>query len=97
LVTIKGRVIDARTGEPIAKVRVIATIVDQSTTTDDSGAFTLENLPLGQLDLYITTVSYGLVKKTITLQEQNSEFTIVLNEDAALMKLRRPTLPRNKP
>ena len=85
LITIHGRVVDARTGEPIAKVRVIASGVDQSTTTDDSGAFTLENLSVGQLELYITSVSYGLVKKTITLVEENREFTIVLNEDAAAL------------
>jgi outer membrane cobalamin receptor len=85
LVTLKGRVVDARTGEPIAKVRVIANAVDQSTTTDDNGGFTLGNLPVGQLDLYITTVNYGLVKKTITLLEENREFTIALNEDAAAL------------
>jgi outer membrane receptor for ferrienterochelin and colicin len=85
LVTIRGRVVDARTGEPIAKVRVIASANDQSTTTDDSGAFTLENLPVGELDLYITTVSYGLVKKTITLLDEHGEFTIALNEDAAAL------------
>src|SRR5687767_9951049 len=85
LVTIKGRVVDARTGEPIAKVKVIANAVDQSTTTDDNGAFTLENVSIGQLDLYITTVNYGLVKKTITLLEENREFTIALNEDAAAL------------
>jgi outer membrane cobalamin receptor len=84
-VTLKGRVVDARTGEPIAKVKVIANAVDQSTTTDHNGAFTLENLPVGQLDLYITTVNYGLVKKTITLLEENREFTIALNEDAAAL------------
>lgn len=85
LVTIHGHVVDARTGEPIAKVKVIVSGGDQSTNTDDSGAFTLENLPVGQLDLYITTVSYGLVKKTITLVAENREFTIVLNEDAAAL------------
>jgi TonB dependent receptor-like, beta-barrel/Carboxypeptidase regulatory-like domain/TonB-dependent Receptor Plug Domain len=98
LVKIRGRVVDARTGEPIAKVRVIASGLDpgspsgqpagggeQSTITDDSGGFTLENVPVGQLDLYITTVSYGLVKKTITLLEENREFTIALNEDAAAL------------
>ena len=84
-VTFKGRVVDARTGEPITKVRVIANTEDQSTTTDDNGAFTLENVRVGQLDLYITTVNYGLVKKTITLLEQNLEFTIALNEDAAAL------------
>jgi outer membrane receptor for ferrienterochelin and colicin len=98
LVTIRGRVVDARTGEAIAKVKVIASGIDpgsarvqpgwsggQSTTTDDNGAFTLENLPVGQLDLYITTVSYGLVKKTITLLEEKRDFTIALNEDAAAL------------
>jgi len=84
LVTLRGRVVDARTGEPIAKVRVIANSVDQSTTTDENGAFTLENLPSGPLDLYITTVSYGLVKKTITVKDgENRDFVIALNEDAA--------------
>ncbi|HYJ85945.1 MAG TPA: TonB-dependent receptor, partial [Pyrinomonadaceae bacterium] len=84
-VTLKGRVVDARTGEAIGKVKVIANAVDQSTTTDDNGGFTLANLPVGQLDLYITTVNYGLVKKTITLREENNEFRIALNEDAAAL------------
>ncbi|MEK6280749.1 MAG: TonB-dependent receptor [Acidobacteriota bacterium] len=85
IVTLRGRVVDARTGEPIAKVRVIANGVDQSTTTDDDGGFALENIPVGQLDLYITTVNYGLVKKTITVLEESREFTIALNEDAAAL------------
>ncbi|MGI9069595.1 MAG: TonB-dependent receptor [Pyrinomonadaceae bacterium] len=86
LVKLAGRVVDARTGEPIGKVRVIANGVNQSTTTNDSGEFTLENLPIGQVDLYITTVSYGLVKKTITLKEgENRDFVIALNEDAAAL------------
>ena len=86
LVTLQGRVVDARTGESIAKVRVIVSGTDQSTNTDERGEFTLENLPVGQLDLYITTVSYGLVKKTITLKDgENRDFVIALNEDAAAL------------
>jgi outer membrane receptor for ferrienterochelin and colicin len=98
LATLKGRVVDARTGERIAKVRVIASGNEggssaasassggQSTNTDDNGEFTLENLPTGPLDLYITTVSYGLVKKTITLKDgENSDVVIALNEDAAAL------------
>jgi TonB dependent receptor/Carboxypeptidase regulatory-like domain/TonB-dependent Receptor Plug Domain len=87
-VTLQGRVVDARTGERIAKVRVIAGGVDgeQSTATDEAGEFTLENLRVGQLDLYITTVNYGLVKKTITLKEgENRGIEIALNEDAAAL------------
>ena len=84
--TLRGRVVDARTGEPLAKVRVIASGADQNTTTDENGSFTLENLPAGKVELYITTVSFGLVKKTITLKEgDNSDIQIALNEDAAAL------------
>ena len=84
--TLHGRVVDARTGEPIAKVKVIASGTDQSTTTDENGSFRLDNLPAGQVDLYITTVTFGLVKKTITLKEgDNREIQIALNEDAAAL------------
>lgn len=79
-----GRVVDARTGEAIAKVKVIAG--DQSTITDENGRFTLENLPVGQVELYITTVTFGLVKKTITLKQgENKDFEIALNENAAAL------------
>jgi len=70
----------------MARVRVIANRLDQATTTDDNGAFTLENVLPGQVDLYITTVNYGLVKKTIKVSEgENQEFLIALNEDAAAL------------
>lgn len=100
LVTLHGRVVDARTGEPIAKVRVVASgvesgrlrghssagAIDQSTTTDEKGEFTFENLAVGQLSLYITTVNYGLVKKTIVLKEgANNDIRIALNEEAAAL------------
>ncbi len=86
IATLNGRVVDARTGEPMAKVKVIANGSDQSATTDDKGTFTIENVPVGPVDLYITTVSYGLVKKTIVLKEgENSEALIALNDDAATL------------
>jgi outer membrane cobalamin receptor len=85
-VTLRGRVVDARTGEPFAKVRVIASGTDQTATTDDKGAFTLEKLPVGEIDLYITTVNSALVKKTITVKEgENTETVIALSADAAML------------
>ena len=83
---LRGRVVDARTGEPIAKVRVIVSGTDLSTTTNDNGEFTFDNLPAGQVDLYITTVTFGLVKKTITVAASNNPvFEIALNESAAAL------------
>ena len=84
--SLRGRVVDARTGEPIAKVRVIVSGTDLTTTTDDNGEFTFDNLPPGQVDLYITTVTFGLVKKTITIAATDNSVTeIALNESAAAL------------
>jgi len=69
----------------MANVRVVAKLTDRSTITDADGAFTLE-LPSGPQELYITTVTYGLVKKSINVGEgTNSTIEIALNEDAAAL------------
>ena len=84
--SLTGRVVDARTGEPLAKVRVIVSGTDQETTTDENGTFKFENLSAGKIDLYITTVTFGLVKKSVSLKEgDNANFQIALNEDAAAL------------
>jgi len=94
LARLSGRVVDARTGEAVAKVRVIVSGTDQSTTTDENGAFTLDHLPAGKVDLYITTVTFGLVKKTMVLKEgDNVDFQIALNEDAAALTERVTVIP----
>jgi hypothetical protein len=83
-ITFHGRVVDARSGEPIAKVKIIVSGSSQSPTTDAQGTFTLTNVPAGELNLYITTVGYGLVKKTLIVKEADTaEVLIVLNQEAA--------------
>src|SRR5437899_8785627 len=81
-----GRVVDARTGEALAKVKVIVSGTNQETTTDDNGAFTLDNLHAGKIDLYITTITFGLMKTSVVLKEgDNADFQMALNEDAAAL------------
>jgi hypothetical protein len=80
-----GSVVDARSGETLAKVRVVVSGTDLSATTDENGKFIIENLPSGQIDLFITTVNYGLVKKSVIIKEGVNEARIVLNEDAATL------------
>jgi TonB dependent receptor/CarboxypepD_reg-like domain/TonB-dependent Receptor Plug Domain len=83
-VTFHGRVVDARSGEPIAKVKIIVSGAAQSTTTDAQGAFTLTNVPAGEINLYITTVGYGLVKKMLIVKQADvGEVLIALNQEAA--------------
>jgi len=81
-----GRVVDAQSGEPVAKVRINVVGSPQSITTDENGAFTFQNLPPGELSLYVTTVGYGLLKKVITIQAgENTEVEIALNQEAAAL------------
>ena len=85
LITLRGRVVDANSGEAMANVRVVAKLTDRSTITGADGTFTLE-LPPGPQDLYITTVTYGLVKKSINVSDgTSSNIEIALNEDAAAL------------
>lgn len=86
VITLRGRVVDARTGEPISKVKIIVGESGQSTTTDERGAFTIENLPPGEVEMYITTVNYGLTKKTILVKDaENAQIEIALNQEAATL------------
>jgi hypothetical protein len=43
-VVLRGRVVDANTGEAMANVRVVAKLTDKTTITDANGAFTLGTL-----------------------------------------------------
>jgi hypothetical protein len=83
--TLRGQVVDARSGEPLAKVKVIAGSDTLSAITDTNGKFNIENVPHGDVDLYITTVNYGLVKKTIKHTGDTTDLKIALNEDAATL------------
>ena len=42
--SLSGRVLDARSGEALAKVKVIVSGTDKETTTDEAGKFALDNL-----------------------------------------------------
>jgi hypothetical protein len=85
-VTLHGRVVDARSGEPVAKVKIVVSGSPQNTTADETGAFTLADVAPGELGLYITTVGYGLVKKTITVKATDTaEVLIALNQGAATL------------
>ena len=85
-ITLRGRVIDSPTGEPIAKVKIVVVGSQQKATTDEKGAFMLENLPAGAVELAITTVGYGLVKKALTLTEgEATTIEIPLNPEATAL------------
>jgi len=64
---VKGRVVDAQTGEPIAKAVVTVRERQRETVTDASGRFRLADLPAGSVEIVVTTVGYGLAQRTLTV------------------------------
>lgn len=83
--TLRGRVVDARTGEPVAKVKINVVGSQQKVTTDENGAFSLQDVPPGEVVLYITTVGYGLVKRTVMIKDVDAETEIALNQEASAL------------
>jgi outer membrane receptor for ferrienterochelin and colicin len=83
--TISGRVLDARTGEPVAKVEIAASGTGQRATSDAMGKFSLDVAP-GHLELLVTTVGYGLVKRTVNVAEAGAEIEIALQQDTAVRR-----------
>src|SRR5262245_9243106 len=61
-VTLQGRVVDARTGEPIAKA--VVTVKDQASkaVTDAGGRFALADVRAGEVEVVVTTVGYGITR-----------------------------------
>jgi len=67
LAGISGGVVDARGGEPLARVRVRLVSADLETATNGEGRFRLDGAPAGAFVLQIETVGYRLVKQVVTL------------------------------
>ena len=61
-----GRVVEATTGEPLA--RVLVRVDDRvDVLTDETGGFTVEGLPRRRVRLTISVVGYVLVQRTVDL------------------------------
>jgi hypothetical protein len=79
--TVRGRVVDARGGEALARVRVSLQGVEAQTSTDESGRFTLE-VPPGSYVLQVDTVGYRQIKRDFAVADaEPTEFDIVLSPD----------------
>lgn len=81
--TIRGIVIDARTGSPLPQV-LVAVEAGPSAVTSQNGTFVLEGLPAGKVRLSVSMVGYGLVQRVVELQpDAVTELRIPLSEGAA--------------
>ena len=80
---VRGRVVDARGGEPLARVRARLVNAPFETQTDADGRFAFEAVPAGDHVLQVETVGYRLVKQPFTVSRDRAafEFDIALSPD----------------
>ncbi|HEY1204478.1 MAG: TonB-dependent receptor [Bryobacteraceae bacterium] len=82
-ITLKGRVIDLRTGEPLAKALVSIRTQNLQTVTDEKGRFELAGVAPGEVELYVSTIDYGLLKQRIQVDAgENAELELLLGQEA---------------
>lgn len=74
--------IDARTGEPIAKAAVRVPALDVQAESAGDGTFVLADIPEGDVELVVSTVGYGLARRVVTVGGTTDAVEIALGQEA---------------
>ena len=77
--TISGKVVSAKTGEPLSHVTISVPALSQTVTSNDAGIFTL-TLPAQKTDITISATGYATTQLTIAASQTN--IVVQLTEDA---------------
>ena len=81
--TIKGRVYDKNTGEPLVGATVTIEKFGKSTSTGLDGSFELKGLKAGPASLRVTYITYKTAVQEITvLEEHTPALTVYMEKDA---------------
>jgi TonB-dependent starch-binding outer membrane protein SusC len=84
--TIRGRVVDADTDEPLVGTTFFISELEMGTTADIDGNFELEGIPEGRYSLRITSIGYQTKTRRIEiLAEQEYELFLALEQDRMLL------------
>jgi len=77
---VAGSIVDARGGEPLARVDVQLAGTAYRTTSDAQGKFEIASIPPGDYVLNVSTVGYRLLKKPFHLDTgETKQFEIILS------------------
>lgn len=81
-VTLRGRVIDAQTGEPIAKALVSVRNREAEAVTSADGRFVLGGVAPGEAEIAVTTVGYGPARRTVHAGPETEDLEVRLSQEA---------------
>jgi hypothetical protein len=83
LTSIHGKVIDLKSGEPIAKALVAIRSQHLQTVTSATGEFQIDDVLPGRADLYVSAVGLVLLREKLDLQAGiTNEVQLLLGQDA---------------
>jgi phage tail sheath gpL-like len=78
--TLKGMVVDASSGNPIADIEVQLKGTDNSTMSDSTGYFEFTDLEAGSYTLYVDADGYKEYEQSVDLTEGGAQVTIKLEQ-----------------
>src|SRR4051812_930123 len=79
---IRGSIVDARGGEPLASVQVQLTGTPHRAVSDDKGEFQIDGVAPGDYVLSVSTVGYHVAKRAFRLDPgERKEFDVVISAD----------------
>ncbi len=84
--TITGRVVDDESDTPLAGVHVFVASSTSGTVTNENGIYRLDNIPVGALRLYASSIGYEPVAKDMFLRTADTK-TIDFRLKAAVVEL----------
>jgi hypothetical protein len=80
--TLRGRVVDAQTGEPLSRAVVLFPALYREVSTEGDGTFTLADVPAGEVEIVVSTVGYGLVTTRVRAGQGTAPVEIRLGQEA---------------
>jgi hypothetical protein len=81
--SIRGKVIDLKSGEPIVKAMVAIRSQHLQTVTSATGEFQIDNVLPGRADLYVSAVGFELLRQTLDIQPGvANDVDLLLGQDA---------------
>src|SRR5262245_22222869 len=84
--TIRGVVLDTYDGAPVDKVLVRLQDTGRRVTTDEAGRFELDQVAVGDHELYVSAVDFILVKRALTVSAgETTDITIALTDGSATL------------
>jgi CarboxypepD_reg-like domain len=83
--TLKGKVLDAKTGLPLPAVSVFINNSSKGTSTNAAGEFILDNINVTNFDIVATCIGYETFSTTITSAMLQNSLQIKLNPKSAVL------------